>query len=128
MRIARLLTVAYVLLVLAGAPAGAMAQSSPFQPLPSAAPAQTTTTAPVRTTTPIDNGNIDTTLAVGIFAVAILLLGGIGFAIYRDAKRRAPVAAGHTAHDEAPATAPHHKKRQARAKGRSAKAARRRNR
>lgn len=127
MRSARLLILTCAVLALA--PAVAAAQSSPFSPLPSATPAQTTTTvAPATNTTSTDPGGIDASMAFLLFGAGVVLLGAIVFFIYRDARRRAPVAEGHTAHDERPVGSPHRKKRDARARAKRAKAARRQNR
>ena len=68
------------------APAAAVAQQSPFGPLPPAAPAQTPTPQPVNPTAPDDDDIGRGTLfliALGVLAVFI----GIGAAIMRDARR-----------------------------------------
>jgi hypothetical protein len=89
-----------------GAPAVALAQgssplgasgqtTSPFTPgLPQSTPtvATTTTTTPAVTTTDTggDSG-INGTGVLGIAIGALIILGGISFFIWRDARKRAPV-------------------------------------
>lgn len=71
---------------LLGAPA-ALAQDTPFAPLPTPAPdtPQTPTQAPNSTT----SKGIGTGATVGLAIVAIVLLTGIAYAITRDARRSA---------------------------------------
>lgn len=79
-------------LVLAGvlAPAGALAQSSPFAPLPSpaATPTETVTTS---ATNSVDDGGLERWQEILIFVGGVILVVGIGWAILHDARRRAPV-------------------------------------
>ncbi len=112
------------------APAGAVAQNSPFQGLPPATPAapETTTT---QTTQASDDSGLDTWQGALIVAGGLALLTGIGVAIAKDARRRAPV--GDPTADAAQHDADAHKrarqsKQRQRQKAKAARAARRRNR
>lgn len=70
------------------APAGALAQSSPFGPIPQAPP------EPVPTVAPVDDPNDDglsRTQEILIGVAGFVLLGGIAWAIVRDARANAPV-------------------------------------
>ena len=77
-----------VLVALLVAPAGAAAQSAPFQPLPQAPPTAPEPVAPAP-------GGVDegiTALQQGFLILAgVVLVLGIGVAIARDARRHAPV-------------------------------------
>jgi hypothetical protein len=70
-------------------PVAAHGQSSPFQPLPQAAPQQQATTP--TTTTTDDDGGLDPWQQVLIFAGGGILLIGIAWAIVSDARNHAPV-------------------------------------
>ena len=70
-------------------PAGAAAQSSPFAPLPQA-PTPTVEQTPVNRT--LENDGLESWQQILILVAAIVLIGGIGWAIVRDAHHRAPVA------------------------------------
>jgi hypothetical protein len=77
------------------APAGAQtATTSPFTPgLPVAPPSTTTTSTPVGTAsnTNSTNSGLSGSGIVAIAIGAILVLGGICYFIWRDARKRAPV-------------------------------------
>ncbi len=85
-RLASVLLVLLCASALLGAPA-ALAQDSPFAPLPTPAPdtTPTQTQAPNSTT----SKGLGTGATVGLFIVAIVLLTGIAYAITRDARRSA---------------------------------------
>lgn len=83
MRLPLLVVLAALLL----APAGALAQSSPFQPLPSAPPEQP---APVAPGGGQDDGGISGLQQGLLIFAGIGLVLGIGYLIARDAKRNAP--------------------------------------
>jgi hypothetical protein len=108
------------------APAGA--QQAPTLGAP---PTPTVTPQTVQSTTGAGNGGLKTWQEVLIFAAGIILIGGIAVAILTDSRERARKIR-HGGPVTEPGAAPHrHKQRskeQARAKGRAAKAARRRNR
>ena len=72
-----------VLLCLA-APAAAVAQSSPFGPLPQA---QEATPVPTPIQNQADQGQVSRPLLLGIAGVVAILFLGIGFYISRDARR-----------------------------------------
>ena len=99
--------VALVLAVWAFAlPAGALAQgggssSNPFAPgLPGGSPGSTTSSAPPAqvitntNTSTSAGGGLSGGAAVAIALGAVVLLGGISYFIWRDARRRAPVRSG----------------------------------
>ena len=101
MRLRALLT---ILLLAAGlaVPATAAAQgtttSNPFSPGLPVAPATTptaTTPTVVPTTTSTGGGSLGNGSIVAIAIGALVLLGGISFFIWRDARRRAPVRHAH---------------------------------
>lgn len=89
--------IAVVALLVLGLPTPALAQTgatNPFAPgLPSApAPAPTVSTPAITSpTTAGGGGGLSSGSAIAIAVGAILLLGGISFFIWRDARRRAPV-------------------------------------
>lgn len=118
------ITALVVALALA-APAGA--QQAPTLGAP---PAPSVTAQPA-TTTGSGNGGLKTWQEALIFAAGVILLGGIAVAIFADSRERA-AKIRHAGPVTDPAEAPHrHKQRSkqhARAKGKAAKAARRRNR
>jgi hypothetical protein len=102
-RLCSLLTAAIVLLI-AAFPGVAWAQSAtnPLSPglpqSPTTTPTATTPAAPPTTTPSITNsgstssgGSFTGTDAIVIAAGAIIVLGGISFFIWRDARRRAPL-------------------------------------
>lgn len=84
MRSVLLAVLAAVLLL----PAGARAQSSPFQPLPQSAPDPTQTTAPAPSTS--SGGGISSLQQTLLIGAGILFVLGIGVLIARDARRNAP--------------------------------------
>jgi len=116
---------AFAVLALA-APPPALAQSSPFAPLPQAPP--DTTTIQVQTTantTQSDSGGLGTLGDVVIYGAGAVLLFGMGWLIVRDARRRAPIE------ERVPQpTGTHSPQRhaRARAKAKAARAQRKRNR
>jgi len=77
------------LLVALAVPAAASGQGTPFSPLDPAAPppTPTQTAAPP----PSEGDGLDGWQQALIFAAGLILLGGIGVAIVRDAHHRAPV-------------------------------------
>ncbi len=77
------LIIAFVLCALP-APA-ALAQSSPFGPLPQAPPAPTATPAPVQN--PGDQSSVSKPLLLGIAGGVAIIFLGIGIFITRDARR-----------------------------------------
>lgn len=75
----------------AATPAGALAQDNPFLPDPSA-PQQQQPVAPPPPA-PVDDdddGDLSPAAAIGIGAIVVALIGGIWFAISRDARRHTP--------------------------------------
>jgi hypothetical protein len=87
-------------------PAAALAQqsaASPLSPFSNQAPTTTTATTPPVTTsgTSTSAGGFTSTDAVLIGLGAFVVLGGISFFIWRDARRRAPIR-----HHAATATVP----------------------
>jgi hypothetical protein len=117
-----------VVLVLLVGPAAALGQGSPFTPLPPAAPQ--TTQAPVQPTNPqpLQDKGLAGWQKILIFAGAAIVLGGIGYAIVSDARRRAPVQDRFAATDDR-ARDPHREraKQRARSKQKQARAQRKRN-
>ncbi len=84
--------IAITLLTLMLAPAAASAQVSPFQGLPPAQPDETQTAAVTPSSnTADDNGGLTRGQELMLFAVGVILIAGIGYAIVRDARSRAPV-------------------------------------
>jgi len=125
-RLAALLCLAALL-----APAAAIAQENPFGPIPQPAPQQTQ--APVADEDPTNDDGLSSTQQILIFLAAIILLGGIAWAILRDAKEAAP------ADSHAPLTAdgerikgtrapPKQRVKKGRSKAKAARQARKRNR
>lgn len=125
-RFALLLTVAALLLPAAAA----FGQASPFESLPQGTPEpQTQTRTQIGSTTTDDGLESWQTVLIAIAAVA--LLTGVVVVILRDAKRRAPVAAGDDEAAHKPADAHRRSqeaKRKQRRKARAARKQRRRNR
>jgi hypothetical protein len=94
-----------ILLVALASPAAALAQSdsgspinipgstSPFSPgLPQSTPSVTTTSTPTATSTSTStNSGLSGTGIAAIAVGALLVLGGVSFFIWYDARRRAPV-------------------------------------
>jgi uncharacterized oligopeptide transporter (OPT) family protein len=72
------------------APIAAHAQSSPFAPLPQAAPAPDQTTVATTTSSSSSDGGLATWQQVLIFAGGGILLLGIAWAIVSDARSVAP--------------------------------------
>jgi len=119
---------ALVTAALLAVPATAVAQdASPFTPLPAAPTEQTTTPVVTTSSSTTDNSGFDTGTAILLAAIGVLLIGAIGYAIWRDARRRAPVVAGEALYED-PSSAPHQKKTKQRAKAKRAKQARKHNR
>lgn len=119
-RLALLLTTASLALAM---PAGALAQN-PFGPLPAPTPAPAP--APPK---PVTNNSSGVGLGLApwqqilILASAIVLIGGIGWAIVHDAHRAAPVEEPKRAAGEKPLSA-HERERRQQAQRKKAKAAR----
>jgi hypothetical protein len=92
-----------VLAVSLGAPAVALAQSgvsSPFSPgLPQSTPSLTTTTPTVSTTTTSTDSGLSGSGIAAIAIGALVVLGGISFFIWRDARKRAPIRRAAAAQD-----------------------------
>jgi hypothetical protein len=122
MRIVR--TSLAILLTCAALPAVAVAQDSPFAPIPQAQTEQQTVTT--ATTTSSSSSGLSTGAEIAMFAGGLVLLLLIGFFIWRDARSRAPVAAGDTGFEDTKTT-PHAKKAQNRSRDKRARAARKRN-
>jgi hypothetical protein len=91
--LARLTTTLLLTLVTAGllAPAGALGQANPFTPLPTPAPQTDTQTQTVTSTTAAEDQGLKRWQEILMFAGGVILIIGIGYAILRDARRRAPV-------------------------------------
>jgi hypothetical protein len=96
MRRASVAVVVAALLGLSG-PASASAQNGPGNPFAPSVPQESatvpTTTAPSVTAVPntsTSSGGLSPGSAVGIGVGALVVLGGISFFIWRDARRRAP--------------------------------------
>ena len=111
------------------APPAAVAQDSPFAPLP---PAQTQAQAPAQPANTSDNGNggLKGWQETLIFIAGGVLLLGIGLAIVKDARGRAPVEESVGVHEAREQREEDHRRRKdaARARNKRAKQARRRNR
>jgi hypothetical protein len=126
----RRLAVAAILVALAGAPAGALAQGSPFTPIPPAPAPAPPAPPPPGGQRSSDDGGLSGWQTALIFVAGGILLLGIGYAIVADARQKAPVdlsptaAAGRRQREEHSERA----KRQARRKQKAARAQRRRNR
>ncbi len=115
---------------LVAAPLAATAQQSPFEGLPPATPPdqKTVTSNPSSATT--DSG-LDTWQAALIVLGGVALLGGIGLAIAKDARERAPVDVYGAAAEQHDADAHKHGRKakvRQRQKQKAVRAARRRNR
>jgi hypothetical protein len=112
-------------------PAAALAQGSPFAPIPQAPPQQTAPPEDVED----DDGDegLSETQQLLIAVAGIALLGGIAWAIVRDARRAAPVEARSPATDsgertKGSRTPPKRRVEQNRARAKTARQARKRNR
>lgn len=110
-------------------PAGAAAQSSPFQPLPQA-PVET---QPPATTAPgsASNGGISGLQQTLLILAGVVFVVGIGFAIARDARAQAPVTDRELRRAEEGSTPEHERPRadpKAKAAAKRARQARKRNR
>ena len=119
-----------ILLGLLALPTAALAQQSPFAPLPAPQEPTATTTTTNGTTSGGDSGGLQNWQELLIFMGGIALIAGIGYAIVTDARRSAPVKEGEWSHP-GEATKPLPKARTKpvrRAKARQARAARKRNR
>lgn len=122
------LAIVLVFLSLA-APATALAQSSPFTPLPPAQQPQQTTTAPtvpVNNANTQDSGGLSGPAKAAIIALGALLLVGIAWLILRDARTVAPTV--ETAERGPKGTMSPQRHARARAKAKAAKQQRKRNR
>jgi hypothetical protein len=110
------------------APAGALAQA-PFAPLPPAAGTTTEEALPTTTTTTEDQG-LERWQEILIFLGGVVFVLGIGYAVLRDARKRAPVDDEDRYYREtADKSGPDpRKKAKARAKAKAQRQARRRNR
>lgn len=108
----------------------APAQRSPFAPLPPGPPPTQPTRTVTQTTSANDSG-LKTWQGMLIVLGGVVLLGGIGVAIVRDARGKAPVTKGDAAAAKADPDA-HRRARQTkqrqRSKQKAARAQRRRNR
>lgn len=116
------------LAVIAG-PTAAMAQQSPFAPLPQAA--QPTTPTVVAPGGGNDPGGLATWQEFLIFGAGLILLFGIGWAIVSDARAKAPVKESELAHPGAGGVRQNRSRKQkerARAKAKVARTQRKRNR
>jgi hypothetical protein len=118
------------LLLVGGASAGtALAQSDPFGPIPQAPPDEPEPT-PVQVEE--DDEGLNGTQELLIGAAGLVLLFGIGWAIVRDARSNAPVDADHPLDDadrpKSTRKPPAQRVKQNRAKAKSARQARKRNR
>src|SRR3954463_15360994 len=84
-------------LALLGAPAAALGQANPFNPLPQGqtVPTEVVVAPPSNNS---DSGGLATWQQVLIFGAGLVLLLGIGWAIASDARRRAPVKDSELAH------------------------------
>jgi hypothetical protein len=125
----RAVTLLFCLLVLA-VPAAAVAQQSPFAPLP---PAQTSAPEPATTpsSTSSDGGGLKGWQEILIFVAGGVLLLGIAWAIVSDARQAAPTgdATEGVTESKALREAEHKRRKQkARQAGKRARAARRKNR
>jgi hypothetical protein len=122
------LTVA-ALLALPVAPA--LAQQTPFAPLPAPTTTQQAPTTTTGQTTTSTGRGLQTWQALLIVAGGVAVIVGIGLYIARDARRRAPIAVGDTeaAHrDPSAHKSAREAKRKTRARQKAARAQRRRNR
>ena len=125
-RFALLLTLVALLLPTAAA----FGQASPFEGLPQGTPETPTQTRTQIGSTPTDDG-LESWQTILIAVAAVALLTGVIVVILRDARRRAPIAAGDEEAAHKPADA--HKrsqeaKRRQRQKDKAAREQRRRNR
>jgi hypothetical protein len=75
--------------VLVLGPGVAWAQD-PFAPLPSQPTSTPTVATPTTSSTTTSGGGLSSTEQIGLFAAALLLIGGIAFLIRRDAGAHAP--------------------------------------
>jgi len=125
----RTLAIAILLCALAP-PVAAVAQQSPFSPLPQAQTQAPTTTTSNTSTSNGDSGGLANWQELLIFMGGVALIIGIGYAIVTDARRNAPVKDQELGHIGEP-TKPLPKARTKpvrREKARAARAARKRNR
>jgi hypothetical protein len=120
---------AITLLTLMFAPAASVAQENPFQGLPPAQPddSQTATATPSSNTTD-DNGGLTRGQELMLFAGGVILIAGIGYAIVRDARSRAPVEDERAYYSHRSSEEQARKRKADRKKTRAQKAARKRQR
>ena len=122
----RRLAAPLVLVLAVGSAAGtAHGQSSPFAPLPQAAPNTPTVTTQATTTSSSDSG-LSTGAQVLLFGGGALLLAAIAWLIVRDARSAAPV--DERAHPPRSGSAPRNDRAQARRRAKAARRQRKRNR
>jgi hypothetical protein len=110
---------------LAAGAGSARGQSSPFAPLPQAAPATPTVTTQAPVTTSTDSG-LSTGAQVLLFGGGAVLLGAIAWLIVRDARSAAPVE--DRAHAPRSGSAQRQDRAQARRRAKAARQQRKRNR
>src|SRR5688572_30630474 len=77
-----------ILLLGLAIPAAALAQSSPFQPLPQAPPPEEPTATTSNSLN--DDDGLESWQEILILGAGLILIAGIGWAIVLDARRRAP--------------------------------------
>lgn len=127
-----LLAIVVLSAVIASQAAPALAQGTPFAPLPPAPqPAPAPTAPPPGRSSSSDNGGLSGWQSTLIYAGAALLLGGIGVMIVLDARERARRRGSRGAADAERARRDPHRERakqQTRRKQKAARAQRRRNR
>ncbi len=131
MDIRRLIAVLTLTALLALPVAPALAQQSPFAPLPSEPTTTTQQTTATTQTITSTSGGIKTWQALLIVVGGVIVIAGIGLFIARDARRRAPVTAGDSeaAHlDPSAHKSAQRAKQKQRQKQKAARAQRRRNR
>ncbi|MCA1689953.1 MAG: hypothetical protein LC720_05825 [Actinobacteria bacterium] len=81
---------AILVVLLLGVSPGIASAQDPFAPLPSQPTSTPTTATPTTSTTTGAGGSLSSIEQIGLFAAALLLIGGIAFLIRRDAGAHAP--------------------------------------